>query len=104
MLASGFGAVNMEMTTMGQVPATQAQLGGNPASEDTFSSLPLPLQFSSPGSQMSAPRFGSVNLWMTAMGQVLVIQTQVVTNSASVYVDTYLYQYCPHTAAPQARW
>jgi len=55
MLASGFGAVNMEMTTMGQVPATQAQLGANPASEDTFSSLALPLQFSSPGSQMSAP-------------------------------------------------
>jgi len=40
---------------MGQVPATQDQLDANPASEDTFSSLPLPLQFSSPGSQMSAP-------------------------------------------------
>jgi len=86
MLASGFGAVNMEMTTMGQVPATQAQLGGNPASEDTFSSLALPLQFSSPGSQMSAPGFGSMNVRMATMGQVPGTQAQMSADTLPLQV------------------
>ena len=71
---------------MGQVPATQAQLGGNPASEDTFSSLALPLQFSSPGSQMSAPGFGSMNVRMATMGQVPGTQAQMSADTLPLQV------------------